>query len=78
MAEAVFVAAGAAPQIDYVPMPLALRERYQYLTEARLDRLREVDPNFSTPLFVDFAFWVSRSTDLVIWMTPCCRSTSPG
>ena len=40
MAEAVFAAAGAAPQIDYVPMPLALRDRYQYFTEAKLDRLR--------------------------------------
>jgi ADP-L-glycero-D-manno-heptose 6-epimerase len=40
MAEAVFAAAGAEPQIDYVPMPLALRERYQYFTEAKLERLR--------------------------------------
>jgi ADP-L-glycero-D-manno-heptose 6-epimerase len=40
MAHAVFAAAGAEPQIDYVPMPLALRERYQYFTEAKLDRLR--------------------------------------
>jgi len=40
MAEAVFAAAGAPAQIDYVPMPLALRDRYQYFTEARLDRLR--------------------------------------
>jgi ADP-L-glycero-D-manno-heptose 6-epimerase len=40
MAEAVFAAAGAPPQIDYVPMPLALRERYQYFTEAKLERLR--------------------------------------
>jgi len=40
MAEAVFAAAGAAPQIDYAPMPLALRDRYQYFTEAKLDRLR--------------------------------------
>jgi ADP-L-glycero-D-manno-heptose 6-epimerase len=40
MAEAVFAAAGEAPQIDYVPMPLALRDRYQYVTEARLERLR--------------------------------------
>jgi ADP-L-glycero-D-manno-heptose 6-epimerase len=40
MAEAVFAAAGAEPEIDYVPMPLVLRDRYQYFTEARLDRLR--------------------------------------
>jgi ADP-L-glycero-D-manno-heptose 6-epimerase len=27
-------------QIDYVPTPEDLRERYQYFTEARMDRLR--------------------------------------
>jgi len=40
MAEAVFRAAGKAPQIEYAPMPEAIRDRYQYFTEARLDRLR--------------------------------------
>jgi len=40
MAEALFAAHGAAPHIDYIAMPLALRERYQYFTEARLERLR--------------------------------------
>jgi ADP-L-glycero-D-manno-heptose 6-epimerase len=40
LAEAVFAAAGQAPRIDYVDMPPALRDRYQYFTEARLDRLR--------------------------------------
>ena len=40
MAEALFAAAGATPHIDYIAMPLALRERYQYFTEARLERLR--------------------------------------
>jgi ADP-L-glycero-D-manno-heptose 6-epimerase len=40
MAEAVFAAAEVEPLIDYAPMPLALRERYQYFTEARLERLR--------------------------------------
>jgi ADP-L-glycero-D-manno-heptose 6-epimerase len=40
MAEAVFHAAGKAPQIEYVAMPEAIRDRYQYFTEARLDRLR--------------------------------------
>ncbi len=40
LAEAVFAAVGAEPRINYVPMPQALRERYQYFTEARLDRLR--------------------------------------
>ena len=40
LALAVFAAAGQAPRIEYVDMPQALRERYQYFTEARLGRLR--------------------------------------
>jgi ADP-L-glycero-D-manno-heptose 6-epimerase len=40
LAEAVFKAAGRTPMIDYVEMPAALRERYQYFTEAPLERLR--------------------------------------
>jgi ADP-L-glycero-D-manno-heptose 6-epimerase len=40
LAEAVFKAAGAEPRIDYVDMPAELRGRYQYFTEARIDRLR--------------------------------------
>ena len=40
LAEAVFAAAGVQPHIDYIAMPMGLRERYQYFTEARLDRLR--------------------------------------
>jgi len=40
LAEAVFVAAGKPPQIEYKPMPTALEGRYQYFTEARMQRLR--------------------------------------
>jgi len=40
MARAVFTAAGKPAAIDYTPMPPAIRERYQYFTEARMDRLR--------------------------------------
>jgi len=40
LAQAVFAAAGAPPQIEYVAMPPALQGRYQYFTEARLGRLR--------------------------------------
>ncbi len=40
LADAVFAAAGAEPQIDFISMPMALRARYQYFTEAKLDRLR--------------------------------------
>jgi ADP-L-glycero-D-manno-heptose 6-epimerase len=40
LAEAVFAAAGNPPQIEYTPMPETLRGRYQYFTEARMERLR--------------------------------------
>jgi ADP-L-glycero-D-manno-heptose 6-epimerase len=40
LAEATFAAAGRPAQISYVPIPEAIRERYQYFTEANLDRLR--------------------------------------
>lgn len=40
LAAAVFRALGRAPAIDYVPMPEAIRGRYQYFTQASLMRLR--------------------------------------
>jgi ADP-L-glycero-D-manno-heptose 6-epimerase len=39
LARAVFAALGLPPAIDYVEMPDALRGRYQYFTEARMDGL---------------------------------------
>ncbi len=41
LAEAVFKAAGREPRIDYVAMPEAIRARYQYFTQARIERLRQ-------------------------------------
>ena len=41
LARAVFAAAGKPPQIDYIPMPATLWDRYQYFTEARMQRLAE-------------------------------------
>lgn len=41
LAGAVFRAAGKPPVIEYAPMPPAIRDRYQYFTEARMDRLHE-------------------------------------
>ncbi|MGZ3279153.1 MAG: ADP-glyceromanno-heptose 6-epimerase [Caulobacteraceae bacterium] len=41
LAGAVFKAMGADPQITYVDMPEAIQGRYQYFTEARMDRLRQ-------------------------------------
>ena len=40
LAEGVFAAAGVVPRIEYIDMPEALQGRYQYHTEARLERLR--------------------------------------
>jgi len=40
MAEAVFHAAGREPNIEYFDMPTSIRDKYQYFTEARMDRLR--------------------------------------
>jgi ADP-L-glycero-D-manno-heptose 6-epimerase len=45
LASAVFAAAGKAPQIEYVDMPAAMRGRYQYFTEARMDRLAQAGWN---------------------------------
>lgn len=39
MARAVFAAVGREPRIDYIPMPEGIRDRYQYFTEARMERL---------------------------------------
>jgi ADP-L-glycero-D-manno-heptose 6-epimerase len=41
LATAVFAALGRPPQIAFVDMPDTLRPKYQYLTEARIDRLRD-------------------------------------
>jgi ADP-L-glycero-D-manno-heptose 6-epimerase len=40
LAEALFRAAGREPRIDYVDMPVEIRDRYQYFTEAQMGRLR--------------------------------------
>ncbi|MFA6279984.1 MAG: ADP-glyceromanno-heptose 6-epimerase [Bdellovibrionales bacterium] len=40
MAAAVYVAAGATPQITYRDMPEVLRDKYQYFTQANMDKLR--------------------------------------
>jgi ADP-L-glycero-D-manno-heptose 6-epimerase len=40
LARAVFAALGREPRIDYIEMPEALRGRYQYFTQAKMDRLQ--------------------------------------
>jgi ADP-L-glycero-D-manno-heptose 6-epimerase len=40
MARAVFAAAGKPAQIEYTPMPPQIRDKYQYFTQAHMERLR--------------------------------------
>lgn len=41
LAKAVFAALGREPNIEFVDTPPGLRDKYQYFTEARMERLRE-------------------------------------
>ena len=41
LAEATFHALGMEPNIEYIPMPEHLREKYQYYTKAEMDKLRQ-------------------------------------
>jgi ADP-L-glycero-D-manno-heptose 6-epimerase len=51
LAAAVYRALGREPRIEYVETPAAIRERYQYLTEARMERLRSAGCDVAaTPL----------------------------
>jgi ADP-L-glycero-D-manno-heptose 6-epimerase len=49
LASAVFAAHGKKPKIEYVPMPEPLRAKYQYFTEARMNRLRAA--GYGKPFF---------------------------
>ncbi len=40
LAQAMFKAVGREPEIEYGPMPPAIRDKYQYFTEAKMGRLR--------------------------------------
>ena len=42
LANALYAAVGRAPRIEIVDMPPELRGKYQYFTEARMDRLRAI------------------------------------
>ena len=51
LARATFDAAGKEPQISYIDMPEVIRDRYQYFTQARMDRVRALGfDGQSTPL----------------------------
>lgn len=48
LAGSVFQAAGRAPSIDYIDIPPAIRDKYQYFTEAKMDRL--IGAGYTAPL----------------------------
>ena len=51
LANATFAAAGKTPDIGYVDTPVSIRDRYQYFTEAKMDRIRAAGyAGQSTPL----------------------------
>lgn len=41
LGNAMFAAAGLTPKIEFIDMPEQLREKYQYLTEAKINRLQD-------------------------------------
>ena len=45
MAKAVFAAADRSPEIEYTPMPPAIRDKYQYYTQAHMERLQAAGYN---------------------------------
>jgi ADP-L-glycero-D-manno-heptose 6-epimerase len=51
LVSAMFGALGRAPNIEYVDMPVAIRDKYQYFTESKVERLRRAGYNAGfTPL----------------------------
>lgn len=48
LAKALFAALERQPDIHYIPMPEVLRDKYQYFTEARIERLRAA--GFAAPM----------------------------
>ena len=51
LALATFDAAGVSPRIAFIDTPTSIRDKYQYFTEARMDRLRAAGyPGQATPL----------------------------
>jgi ADP-L-glycero-D-manno-heptose 6-epimerase len=51
LAEATFAAAGREARVEYVDTPESIRDKYQYFTEARMERVRAAGfQGQSTPL----------------------------
>jgi ADP-L-glycero-D-manno-heptose 6-epimerase len=61
MAQALYKAAGREPAIEYTAMPPAIRDKYQYFTQARMERLFEAGyPKPMTPLEEGIDDYVTR------------------
>jgi ADP-L-glycero-D-manno-heptose 6-epimerase len=61
---AMFGALGRAPAIEYVDMPVAIRDRYQYFTQANVEKLRRAGYNGGfTPLEEAVSRYVGRHLD---------------
>jgi ADP-L-glycero-D-manno-heptose 6-epimerase len=48
LAEAIFAALGRKPEIEFVDMPVTIREKYQYFTRADISKLR--DSGYARPV----------------------------
>lgn len=46
LAESIYTALGLPAKIEYFPMPLSLKGKYQYLTEAKIDKMKQVAPTW--------------------------------
>lgn len=49
LARALFASMGKEPAIEYIDMPESLRDKYQYFTEARMERLRKA--GYTAPFY---------------------------
>jgi ADP-L-glycero-D-manno-heptose 6-epimerase len=64
LASAMFRALGRAPDIEFVDMPSTIRERYQYFTESKVEKLRRAGYNGGCiPLEDAVALYVGRFLD---------------
>jgi ADP-L-glycero-D-manno-heptose 6-epimerase len=61
---ALLAALGRAPDIEYIDMPVSIRDSYQYFTEARTDNLRRVGYSAAfTPLETAVKHYVNDYLD---------------
>ena len=64
MITAMFKAMGRAPNIEYIDMPVEIRDQYQYFTESSVESLRRAGYNAGfTPLETAVARYVTGYLD---------------